>query len=195
MSELLLDRAGRRRSPATVPGVHAGRAPRNKGFRYPADPPKVEEIIRHARGRRQCARASAARLDRDPLARRAPHPRSARASRQGRPAPRGRDGCVGLGRAQALARAAARASCRTAVLRHQRSDARPPVVQCRRPGRPPQNRRCRRRPAPFRAAPTPTRPAATAAAWLSVRSEQPLLAFEGEEEEVGHPEGRVVRSE
>jgi hypothetical protein len=45
MSELLLDRAGRRRSPATMPGFHAGRPPRNKGMRYPADPPKVEEII------------------------------------------------------------------------------------------------------------------------------------------------------
>jgi integrase len=45
MSELLLDRAGRRRSPATLPGFHAGRAPGNKGLRYPADPPKVEEIV------------------------------------------------------------------------------------------------------------------------------------------------------
>ena len=45
MSELLLDRAGRRRSPATMPGFHAGRSPHNKGCRYPADPPKVEEII------------------------------------------------------------------------------------------------------------------------------------------------------
>jgi site-specific recombinase XerD len=45
MPELLLDRAGRRRSPATMPGFHAGRPPRNKGLRYPADPPKVEEII------------------------------------------------------------------------------------------------------------------------------------------------------
>jgi hypothetical protein len=45
MSEVLFDRAGRRRSPATMPGFHAGRAPRNKGLRYPADPPKVEEII------------------------------------------------------------------------------------------------------------------------------------------------------
>jgi hypothetical protein len=26
-----------------MPGFHAGRAPRNKGLRYPADPPKVEE--------------------------------------------------------------------------------------------------------------------------------------------------------
>jgi hypothetical protein len=46
MSERQLDRAGRRRSPATAaPGSHAGRAPRNKGLRYPADPPKVEEIV------------------------------------------------------------------------------------------------------------------------------------------------------
>jgi site-specific recombinase XerD len=41
----MLDSAGRRRSPATLPGFHAGRAPRNKGMRYPADPPTVEEII------------------------------------------------------------------------------------------------------------------------------------------------------
>jgi site-specific recombinase XerD len=39
------DVAGRRRSPATMPGCHAGRAPRNKGQLYPADPPTVEEII------------------------------------------------------------------------------------------------------------------------------------------------------
>jgi site-specific recombinase XerD len=45
MPEMLLDRAGRRRSPATMPGFHAGRPPRNKGLRYPADPPKVEEIV------------------------------------------------------------------------------------------------------------------------------------------------------
>jgi integrase len=45
MSEPLLDRAGRRRSPATMPGFHTGRPPRNKGLRYPADPPKVEEIV------------------------------------------------------------------------------------------------------------------------------------------------------
>src|SRR5215218_5634629 len=40
-----LDSAGRRRSPATMPGYHAGRPPRNKGIRYPADPPTVEEIV------------------------------------------------------------------------------------------------------------------------------------------------------
>jgi hypothetical protein len=38
---VLLDAAGRRRSPATLPGYHAGRPPRNKGMRYPADPPNT----------------------------------------------------------------------------------------------------------------------------------------------------------
>jgi site-specific recombinase XerD len=42
---LLLDAAGRRRSPATLPGSGCGRPPRNKGQRYPADPPPVEEIV------------------------------------------------------------------------------------------------------------------------------------------------------
>jgi site-specific recombinase XerD len=41
----LFDCAGRRRSPATLPGYHQGRPPRNKGLQYPPDPPTVEEII------------------------------------------------------------------------------------------------------------------------------------------------------
>jgi integrase len=45
MSELLLDAAGRRRSPATLPEFNAGRPPRNKGMRYPADLPTIEEIV------------------------------------------------------------------------------------------------------------------------------------------------------
>jgi hypothetical protein len=44
-SARLLDCAGRRRSPATFPGYHQGRPPRNKGLQYPPDPPTVEEII------------------------------------------------------------------------------------------------------------------------------------------------------
>src|SRR5688572_4612453 len=43
--ERLLDAAGRPRSPATMPGYHSGRPPRNKGLRYPADPPRVAEIV------------------------------------------------------------------------------------------------------------------------------------------------------
>ena len=48
---VVLDSAGRPPSPATLPGYHAGRPPRNKGMLYPADPPTVEEIVcvmRHA---------------------------------------------------------------------------------------------------------------------------------------------------
>src|SRR6476620_10124866 len=41
----LIDAAGRRRSPAAMPGFRTGIAPGNKGQRYPADPPTVEEII------------------------------------------------------------------------------------------------------------------------------------------------------
>jgi integrase len=47
----VLDAAGRRRSPTTLPGYYAGQPPRAKGMRYPADPPTVDEIValmRHA---------------------------------------------------------------------------------------------------------------------------------------------------
>ncbi len=40
----LLNAAGRRRSSVTLPGYLAGRPPRNKGLRYPPDPPTVEQI-------------------------------------------------------------------------------------------------------------------------------------------------------
>jgi site-specific recombinase XerD len=56
----VLDSAGRRRSPATMPGYHTGRPPRNKGMSYPADPPTVEEII--AVMRQTCDDRHAARL-------------------------------------------------------------------------------------------------------------------------------------
>ena len=45
MSEELLDCLGRRRSPAATSAFHVGRPPRNRGLRYPADPPPVEEIV------------------------------------------------------------------------------------------------------------------------------------------------------
>jgi len=45
MHSIMLDASGRRRQAVTLPGYHAGRPPRNKGRRYPADPPTVEEII------------------------------------------------------------------------------------------------------------------------------------------------------
>jgi integrase len=45
MQSALYDAAGHRRSPVTMRGFHEGSVPRNKGRRYPADPPTVEEII------------------------------------------------------------------------------------------------------------------------------------------------------
>jgi hypothetical protein len=62
MDSVLYDAAGHRRSPATMPGYHQGRPRRNKGLRYPADPPTVEEIValmRAAGDRREGARLRA----------------------------------------------------------------------------------------------------------------------------------------
>jgi integrase len=50
MESAPLDVCGRRRSPATLPGYHCGRPPMNKGLRYSADPPSVEEIVAVMRG-------------------------------------------------------------------------------------------------------------------------------------------------
>ena len=55
----MLDAAGRRRSPATMPEPRAGRAPGTKVQRYAADPPTVDEVIavtRHARQARYGSR-------------------------------------------------------------------------------------------------------------------------------------------
>ena len=59
-SNVLCDTCGRRRSPATLSSLHLGRPPRNKGQRYPADPPTVEEII--AAMHAACDDAEAVRL-------------------------------------------------------------------------------------------------------------------------------------
>ena len=110
MSELQLDRAGRRRSLAAMPGFGAGRAPGNKGLRYAADPPKVKEILAVMRAAGDGAHGRQLR-DRDPVASRSTSSGSARAHRgrsrpatrlaarpprQGRTAPRGRHGRLGL---------------------------------------------------------------------------------------------------
>jgi integrase len=55
MESVLLDVAGHRRSPATRPGYHRGRPPRNKGEQYPADPPTVEEIVAVMRAIGDCS--------------------------------------------------------------------------------------------------------------------------------------------
>jgi hypothetical protein len=95
-----------------MPGFHAGRPPRNKGLRYPADPPKVEEIIAvmratgdDAHGRRLRGlivilwRAGLRIQEALPPRRGRPRPparRGASPPRQGRPASRGRHGRLGL---------------------------------------------------------------------------------------------------
>jgi hypothetical protein len=45
MESVLLDAAGHRRLPATMPGDHRGRPPRNRGEEYPADSRTVDEIV------------------------------------------------------------------------------------------------------------------------------------------------------
>jgi hypothetical protein len=151
-SELLLDAAGRRRSPAAMPGHNAGQAPRNKGRVYPADPPTVDEIVavmRQTPPDRHGLRGPGA--DRGAVARRTADPGSAVADRvRSRPAPRvdpdslwerepsagSRDGRLGVVRSsRAMARCPCRAAGRRAVLRDRRADARPAVVSDRRAGR------------------------------------------------------------
>jgi hypothetical protein len=81
----MIDAAGRRRSPATMPGYNAGRPPRNKGMRYPADPPTVEEIVavmRHAADDRHGFRVRAMIVARrNASAQDRPMPSSARSTR------------------------------------------------------------------------------------------------------------------
>src|SRR3954451_14218607 len=109
LNALLHDRAGRRRSPATMSGFHAERSPQNKGLRYPADPPKVEEIVAvmHAAGdgphgkrlRALLVVLWRAGLPIQAAGRSRSRPATgiaAGASRQGRPASRSRHGRMGL---------------------------------------------------------------------------------------------------
>jgi hypothetical protein len=118
MESMLLDAAGHRRSPATMPGYHRGRPPRNKGGQYPADPPTVEEIVAVMRavGDRPdshrlralivccgvpgfgSAKRSLSGERPGPIPWRSPHP-----AREGRQEARGRDGPLGLGTARPVA--------------------------------------------------------------------------------------------
>ena len=151
----LLDRAGRRRSPATMPGFHAGRPPRNKGLRYPADPPKVEEIIAvmcaagdDAHGRR--LRGLIVILWRAGLRiKEALAVAESRSRSRRRLCPRGDGGrrrqvgmdAWGWEEAAALARAAPTGAGRAAVLRDQRPDTRTALVKRRSTSGPAQGRR------------------------------------------------------
>jgi integrase len=151
MESMLLDAAGHRRSPATTPGYHRGRPPRNKGEEYPADPPTIEEIIAVMRavgdrpeGHRLRAlivmlwraglRISEALalqesgLDRSRGAVRCGAVRcGARAAWQRRQAPRGRDGPLGLGTARPMAHHPPTAPDRRAAVCDSRTDSRSPL--------------------------------------------------------------------
>jgi hypothetical protein len=59
-----------------LPGFHPGRPPRNKGQRYPADPPKVEEIVAVMQATGTAPTEEAPRPDRRVVASRAAHPGS-----------------------------------------------------------------------------------------------------------------------
>jgi integrase len=148
-SELLLDAAGRRRSPAAMPGHNAGHAPRNKGRVYPADPPTVDEIVavmrqtpadRHGLrlralivvlwrgGLRIQEVLSLIESDLDPR-------RGSILIRggKGQSPPGGRDGRLGVERSsRSVARRQGRAAGRCAVLRDRRTDAWAAVVSDRR---------------------------------------------------------------
>ena len=173
MSELLLDAAGRRRSPATLPEFHPGRPPRNKGMRYPADPPTIDEIV--AVMRRAGDGVHGRRLRGLIVVLCAPACGSTRRSRSPRPTwtrVAGRCWCgaaraagaarsgwtTGPGSSSRLAAGTGRAAGRTAVLRRQRRHARAPMGGRRRAIRAATRRPRRRRAATLRAAPTPPRP-------------------------------------
>ena len=188
----VLDAAGRRRSPATMPGYHAGRPPRNKGMRYPADPPTVEEVVavmRHAADDRHGWRVrtmivvlwraglriqealALAEHDLD-------HRRGSLLLRNGKGGRRREVGMDqwGLGAATAVADRPGRAAGRAAVLHHRRPDPRATVVRRRRPQRVPPARRARRGPATVCAAPAAPRARARARPLGGVAQHHPAPA-------------------
>jgi hypothetical protein len=170
---VLLDAAGRRRSPATMPGYHAGRPPGNKGMRYPADPPTVDEIVavmRHATDDRHGWRIRAmivvlwrAGLRVQEALALAEHDLDERRGSlfvrngKGRPPARGRDGRMGLGAPPAVAQRTDGAPGRAAVLHHRRAHARTTVVGRRGSQRKAPARASRRSQASLRAAPAAPR--------------------------------------
>lgn len=127
----------------TLASFHEGRAPHNKGLRYPPDPPTVEEIISVMRAAGDEADGvQAPRAHHRAVACRPSHKRSARtrrdrprsrprrdprAPRQGRQTPRGRNGPLGVGKAAAVDRAAQELARRSVLLHPARIHARPPL--------------------------------------------------------------------
>ena len=174
MSNVLLDAAGRRRSPATMPGFHSGRPPRNKGRRYPADPPTVEEIVavmRQAgttphglrmRGLIVVLWRAGLRIH-EALALTEADLDARRGSVLVRRGKGGRRREVGMDdwaweQLQQWLDGPRRAAGRPAVLRPHRTDPRARLVAGRGPRATAPHRGARRRPATLRAAPAPPRP-------------------------------------
>jgi len=169
MESVLLDAAGHRRSPATMPGYHRGRPPRNKGEEYPADPPSVEEIVAVMRtvgdrpdGHRLRAlivllwRAGlrigeALALQESDLDR----GRGAVLVRRGkgRKETRSRDGPMGMATARPMARDPPTVPDRSAPVRDPRPDRRPTLGSIGRTQAAAPRSRRGERPAPLRAAP------------------------------------------
>jgi hypothetical protein len=187
-----LDAAGRRRSPATYPDYLAGRPPKNKGRRYPADPPRVEEIMAVMReageratgirlrglivvlwraGLRISGALALAEGDLEPG-------RGAMLVRRGKggATPRSRHGRVGLAAASTLGRASGEAANGTAVLRSQGTDRRSALVGALGPDAAPPHRGERRGTAALRAAPAPSRPRGGDGARGSVAERDPAPA-------------------
>jgi integrase len=170
----VLDAAGRRRSPATMPGYHAGRPRRNKGRLYPADPPTVEEIVAVMReasddphgyrlralvvvlwrgGLRVAEALSLGERDLDPR-------RGSLLVRNGKGGRRREIGMDAWGWEQLRPWLAARLELPGwgAVLRHRRPDLRAALVERQRARRVPPARRPSGHPTPLRTSPAPPRP-------------------------------------
>jgi len=145
----LLDITGHVRSPAATPGHWAGCTPPNKGQRYPADPPTVEEIILVMRQAGPGPYADRTRALIAILWRAGSRISEALALTEsdldsktgsvlvrvgkGREATDGRDGRLGVGTRRSLDRAPHPAARRPAVLHPRRPDSRPGLVSDRRP--------------------------------------------------------------
>ena len=131
MQSTMLDAAGHRRSPVTMPGYHRGRPPRNKGEQYPADPPTVEEIVAVMRSRRRPSSGPpATSADRAALARRTADQRGARAPGERSGPPLAAPYSSGAGKAASDARSEWTAGHGTSSTRGSRSAEGSRSAQC-----------------------------------------------------------------
>ena len=194
-SVVLDSAAGRGRSPATMPGFHRGRPPRNKGLQFPADPPTVGGDRRgHALRRRPTGWAADPRVDRVAVARGPAYQRGAVAGRdrsrrlarqhcrsQGerRAAPRGRISRMGVAARQQLVGDTPWNASRGTLVCDRRRNPRPSLVGDRGSRHAKAPRARRRRPQAVRAAPAPAcscrRPASISRGSTAARSSTPFI--------------------